>query len=37
MLLITLQQKYLKIKDRYVGKSKEWWFDTHGIDIDLVE
>jgi alanyl-tRNA synthetase len=30
-------QKYLKIKDRYPGKTKEWWFDTHGIDIDLVE
>lgn len=30
-------QKYLKIKDRYPGKSKEWWFDTHGIDINLVE
>jgi alanyl-tRNA synthetase len=30
-------QKYQKIKDRYPDKSKEWWFDTHGIDIDLVE
>lgn len=33
----NILQKYLKIKDRYPGKSKEWWFDTHGIDIDLVD
>src|SRR5574339_427810 len=33
----NILQKYLKIKDRYPGKTKEWWFDTHGIDIDLVE
>lgn len=33
----NLIQKYLKLKNRYQDKSKEWWFDTHGIDIDLVE
>jgi len=33
----NLIQKYLKLKDRYTDKSKEWWFGTHGIDIDLVE
>lgn len=33
----NILQKYLKLKDRYPGKSKEWWFDTHGIDVDLVE
>jgi len=30
-------QKYSKLKDRYKNKSKEWWFDTHGIDLDMVE
>lgn len=30
-------KKYDKLKDRYKDKSKEWWFDTHGIDLDLVE
>lgn len=33
----NLIHKYLKLKDRYADKSKEWWFDTHGIDIDLVK
>lgn len=32
-----IKEKYLKLKDRYKDKSKEWWFDTHGIEIDLVE
>lgn len=30
-------QKYSKLKERYKDKPKEWWFDTHGIDLDLVE
>lgn len=30
-------QKYQKLKERYKDKPKEWWFDTHGIDLDLVE
>lgn len=29
-------EKYEKLKDRYRDKPKEWWFDTHGIDLDLV-
>ena len=29
-------EKYEKLKDRYSDKTKEWWFDTHGIDLDLV-
>jgi len=30
---------YERVKDRkkYQGKSKEWWFDTMGVDIDFVE
>lgn len=30
-------QRYQKLKDRYPDKSKEWWYDTHGIDVDMVE
>jgi alanyl-tRNA synthetase len=30
-------QKYSKLKERYKDKPKEWWFDTHGIDLDMVE
>lgn len=29
-------QRYLKIKDKYPNKSKEWWFDTHGINLDEI-
>lgn len=33
-----LVARYEKLKDKpkYKGKSKEYWFDTHGIDLDLV-
>lgn len=30
-----LIKKYNKLKDKYKNKSKEWWFDTLGIDIAL--
>jgi alanyl-tRNA synthetase len=30
-------QRYSKLKVRFKDKTKEWWFDTHGIDLDLVE
>jgi alanyl-tRNA synthetase len=32
-------EKYLQMKDtrKCRDKSKEWWFDTHGIDLDLLE
>jgi alanyl-tRNA synthetase len=26
--------KYERLKLKHKNKSKEWWFDTHGIDID---
>lgn len=29
-------EKYYKLKDKYKNKNKEWWFDTHGIDLDLI-
>jgi alanyl-tRNA synthetase len=28
--------RYERIKDKYTDKSKEWWFDTHGIDLSLL-
>lgn len=30
-------KKYHKLKDRYKDMPKEWWYDTHGIDLDLVK
>jgi alanyl-tRNA synthetase len=27
-------KKYNKIKNRNTNKSKEWWYETHGIDLD---
>jgi alanyl-tRNA synthetase len=32
-----IQKKYLKFKERHGDKPKEWWYDTYGIDLDLVE
>jgi alanyl-tRNA synthetase len=29
--------RYNNLKDKHKDKSKEWWFNTHGIDIDLIE
>ena len=26
--------RYERLKDKHSDKSKEWWFDTHGIDLD---
>jgi hypothetical protein len=26
----------LKIKDKHPDKTKEWWYDTHGIDLSLI-
>ena len=26
-----------KHKAKYQDKSKEWWFDTMGVDIDFIE
>mgnify|MGYP003646655118 CR=1 FL=1 len=26
--------RYNRLKDKHSDKSKEWWFDTHGIDLD---
>jgi alanyl-tRNA synthetase len=30
-------KKYLRLKDKNTDKTKEWWFDTHGVDIDLID
>ena len=32
-----LYQKYQKIKKNHTDKTKEWWYDTHGIDISDFE
>lgn len=29
-----LRDKYLRLRDRYPDKQPEWWFDTHGIDLE---
>lgn len=26
--------RYERLKDKHSDKTKEWWFDTHGIDLD---
>jgi len=28
--------KYERLKDKFKDKSKEWWYETHGIDLDLL-
>ena len=28
--------RFNRLKDRHKDKSKEWWWNTHGIDLDLV-
>jgi alanyl-tRNA synthetase len=28
------KERYLRLKDKHSNKPKEWWFDTHGIDLD---
>lgn len=30
---IKIDIKYHRLKDKYSDKSKQWWWDTHGIDI----
>lgn len=30
-------QKYDRLKDKHKDKSKEWWYDTHGVDLDEIE
>lgn len=28
-----IQKKYLRLKDKYPNKPKQWWYETHGIEI----
>jgi alanyl-tRNA synthetase len=30
-----IAEKFERLRHKHPDKSKEWWFDTHGIDIDL--
>jgi len=29
--------RYAKLKHKHFDKPKEWWFDTHGIDLDEID
>ena len=29
-----IRERYERLKDKHTDKPKEWWFDTHGINID---
>ena len=31
-----LTHKWTQLKDKHKDKSKEWWWNTHGIDLDLM-
>jgi len=31
------KSRYERLKDKHQDKSKEWWFDTHGIDLDEMD
>jgi hypothetical protein len=28
-----IKERYNKLKDKFPGMSKEWWFETHGIEL----
>ncbi len=30
-----LMSKWLRMKDKHQDKPKEWWWNTHGLDLDL--
>ncbi|MEO4044816.1 alanine--tRNA ligase-related protein [Hoeflea sp. CAU 1731] len=30
----SLRDKYQRLRDQHPDKEPEWWFDTHGIDLD---
>lgn len=32
----VIKEKYNKLKSKHIDKPKEWWFDTHGIDLSLI-
>lgn len=34
--LINLNRNYLKLKQKYPNKPKSWFYETHGIDLDLI-
>ena len=31
------KSRYEKLRDKHQDKPKEWWFDTHGIDLDEMD
>lgn len=32
-----IRAKYERLKDKYIDKPKEWWFDTHGINLNEIQ
>lgn len=30
-------EKYNRLKNKHFNKSKEWWYDTHGINLDEIQ
>lgn len=34
--LDKLVEKYYSMKDKHTGQTTEWWYETHGIDLDLI-
>lgn len=34
---VKIQERYDRLKDKNKDKSPEWWYDTHGIEINLVD
>jgi alanyl-tRNA synthetase len=33
---IKIMEKYKTLAPKNLGKSKEWWFDTHGVDLEFI-
>lgn len=31
-----IEEKYFKLKHKHLDKSAAWWYDTHGIDLNLL-
>ncbi len=29
-------ERYNKLKNKHLNMSKQWWYETHGIDLDVI-
>lgn len=34
---IKIKERYERLKTKHKDKSKQWWYETHGIDLDLIK